>query len=447
MSTPAALSAVIPGFRRVTGRKMLSIADGASFEAWTGGRRVASISTNDGAEALPFQRWHRFKEAFSPELIEQAVQESPIPVRRLADPFGGSGTTALTCQFLGIEPVTIEVNPFLADLIAAKLATYHVPELLSALTRVARKATASRSRGAALICSLPPTFVEPGVKDRWLFDLPVLVQIARLRAAVEEETNPVVLRLFRVLLGGLMVGFSNAAVSGKGRRYRTNWEERRVDPLCVLPTFADAVAAAIVEIGACAARATREGKVLRGDSRKLLETVGKVDQITCSPPYPNSFDYTDVYNVELWMLGYLSSFDDNRELRQSTLSSHVQISRDFAAAPRCPRLDRMMRALRRAEETLWDSRIPAMVGSYFADLQGMMRTCAQLLPSKGQAWFVVGDSQYAGIHVQVAKILADIAPSVGLNVERSTPFRSMRVSPQQSGRHMLSEDLIVFSNP
>lgn len=447
MSTPAPLSAVIPGFRRVTARKMLPSAGGASFEAWTGGRQAASVSTNAGADALPFQRWHRFKEAFSPELIEQAVQESPIPVRRLADPFGGSGTTALTCQFLGIEPVTIEVNPFLADLIAAKLATYHIPELLSALTRVARKATASRSRGAALIRSLPPTFVEPGVKDRWLFDLPVLIQIARLRAAVEEETNPAVLRLFRVLLGGLMVGFSNAVVSGKGRRYRTNWEERRVDPACVLPTFADAVAAAIVEIGACATRPMRAGQVLHGDSRKLLETVGKVDQITCSPPYPNSFDYTDVYNLELWMLGYLTSFDDNRELRQSTLSSHVQISRDFAAAPRCPRLDKTMRALRRAEETLWDPRIPAMVGAYFADLQGMMRTCAQLLPSKGQAWFVVGDSQYAGIHVQVAKILADLAPSAGLKVERMKPFRSMRVSPQQSGRHMLSEDLVVFSRP
>lgn len=447
MSTPASLSAVMPGFRRVAARKMLSSAGGSSFEAWTGGREAAAVSTNAGADTLPFQRWHRFKEAFSPELIEQAVQESPIRVRRLADPFGGSGTTALTCQFLDIEPVTIEVNPFLADLIAAKLATYHIPELLSALTRVARKATASRSRGAALIRALPPTFVEPGVKDRWLFDLPVLIQISRLRDAIEDEPNLDVRRLFRVLLGGLVVGFSNAAVSGKGRRYRTNWQERRVDPACVLPTFADAVAAAIVEIGACSTRPMRAGTVLHGDSRKLLGMVGKVDQITCSPPYPNSFDYTDVYNLELWMLGYLTNFHDNRALRQSTLSSHVQVSRDFAAAPRCSHLDKTMRALRQAQDSLWDDRIPAMVGAYFADLRGLMKTCAHLLPSNGQAWFVVGDSQYAGIHVQVAKILADLAPSVGLKVKRMTPFRSMRVSPQQSGRHQLSEDLVVFSRP
>jgi hypothetical protein len=45
----------------------------------------------------------------------------------------------------------------------------------------------------------------------------------------------------------------------------------------------------------------------------------------------------------------------------------------------------------------------------------------------------------------VAKILTELAPATGLRVERIAPFRSMRVSPQQSGRHMLSEDLVVFS--
>jgi hypothetical protein len=447
MSTPSLLSAALPGYRRVTSRRILTSAGGASFEEWTAGRQAYNVSTNAGAGDLPFQRWHRFKEAFSPELIVQAVRESPVPVRRLVDPFGGSGTSALSCQFIGIEPITIEVNPFLADLISAKIAIYHLPELMTALARVARKATASRSRGASLIRSVPATFVEPGVKERWLFDLPVAIQIARLREAIEDEPDPGVVRLFRVLLGGLIVSFSNAAVSGKGRRYRANWQNRRVDPTCVLPTFADAVAAAIVEIGAGASRPMREGQVLLGDSRKLLSSIGRFDQLVCSPPYPNSFDYTDVYNLELWMLGYLKTFHDNRELRQATLSSHVQISRDFAAAPRCARLDRTMRELRRVGDGLWDRRIPAMVGAYFADLQGLMRTCAQQLPSQGQAWFVVGDSQYAGIRVHVAKVLSDLAPAVGLKLERTTPFRSMRVSPQQSGRLGLSEDLVVFSRP
>lgn len=435
----------ITSYRRIPTRKILTDAGGSSFAEWTGGRKAETLSTNAGADALPFQRWHRFKEAFSPELIATAVKASPVPVQRLADPFGGSGTSALAAQFLGIHPVTIEVNPFLADLIQAKVADYCVPSLITALSRVTRKASRSRAQGAAFVKLLPSTFVEPGVNGRWLFDLPVAAEIFRLRQAIQEEDDVAVSRLLRVLLGGLIVSFSNAVVSGKGRRYRKKWQERRVDPQCVIPTFANAAAAAIVEITACAQRPIRTARVFHGDSRTLFSSVGPVDQIICSPPYPNSFDYTDVYNMELWMLGYLKSSQGNASLRRSTLSSHVQISRAFDQAPKTRTLDKVLRELNGRAEELWDARIPAMVGAYFSDLKKLLLVCSQLLPVKGQAWFIVGDSQYASVHVPVATILAELAPSVGLHVEHRTPFRSMRVSPQQSGRHMLSEDLVVFS--
>lgn len=439
------LDQTIRNYRSIVSRSILKNAGGSSFAEWTGGRASTALSTNAGADTLPFQRWHHFKEAYSPELIAEAVRSSPVPVRRLADPFGGSGTSALAAQFLGVEPVTIEVNPFLADLIAAKLETYRVPALLTALTRVTRKAKASSDQGAELIRALPPTFVEPGSKGRWLFDRSVAIQISRLRVAIAEETDVAIARLFRVLLGGLIVGFSNAVVSGKGRRYRKNWLERRVDPDSVIPAFADAVAAAIVEVTACASRPIRSATVLRGDSRKLFGSIEPVDLIVCSPPYPNSFDYTDVYNMELWMLSYLASAQDNMSLRRSTLSSHVQVSRDYAAAPSTPTLDQTLHALNAATDVLWDSHIPAMVGGYFADLLDLLKTCSRLLPPQGQAWFVVGDSQYANILVKVATILAELAPCAGLHVKQISPFRSMRASPQQSGRHMLSEDLIVFT--
>lgn len=440
-----AVNSVATGYRRVPPRAILKDAGGSSFAEWTGRRSADALSTNAGADALPFQRWHRFKEAFSPELIADAVRSSPVPVRRLADPFGGSGTSALAAQFLGVQPVTIEVNPFLADLIAAKLGTYRVAALLTSLSRVTRRAAVSRTRCASFISVLPDTFIEPGVNGRWLFDLPVATEILRLRQAIDEEGDRAIVRLFRVLLGGLVVGFSNAVVSGKGRRYRKSWQDRRVDPKCVIPTFADAVAAAIVEIAACAMRPVRTATVYQGDSRALFAGVGPVDQIVCSPPYPNSFDYTDVYNIELWMLGYLKSSHGNVSLRRSTLSSHVQISRAFDPAPQTRTLDKALRGLYRVADDLWDARIPAMVGSYFSDLQKLLQASARLLPPSGQAWFVVGDSQYANQRVQVAKILTELAPTAGLRVERVAPFRSMRVSPQQSGRHMLSEDLVVFS--
>ena len=74
----------------------------ATFDEWTQSRTVSSLGTNSGAPALPFQGWKHIKEAFAPELVARAISESHIPVRRCLDPFGGSGTTALACQFLGI---------------------------------------------------------------------------------------------------------------------------------------------------------------------------------------------------------------------------------------------------------------------------------------------------------------------------------------------------------
>ena len=442
---PTRLKLVSPttDFRRVALRGRVRPVRGATFEHWVGKRSSVMASTNAGD--LPFQRWHRFKEAFDPELIARAVRESPRPVRNLADPFGGSGTSALAAQFLGVTPTTVEVNPFLADVIQAKVATYHVPTLISALTHVCGVSRRSRSQAAAMIDALPATFIEPGVKGRWLFDHEVALEILRLRTAILQLEDASIARLFRVILGGLMTSFSNATVSGKGRRYRVNWETRPVDPRIVLAAFSDAAAAAIAEIDMFADRPVLEATVLCADSRAVFETLGPVDLIVCSPPYPNSFDYTDVYNLELWMLGYLGSTQDNRALRQSTLTSHVQVSRTFAAAPSTPTLNRTMKALHSSASQLWDHRIPAMVGGYFADLLKLLRGSAHLLPPGGQAWFVVGDSQYARVRIQVARILAELAPRAGFDIKYTTPFRSMRVSPQQSGRPGLSEDLVVMT--
>jgi hypothetical protein len=64
------------------------------------------------------------------DLRHEARRIGPgLPARRVIDPTGGSGTTALTCSFLGIDCDTVEVNPFLADVIEAKTRSYVTSEL------------------------------------------------------------------------------------------------------------------------------------------------------------------------------------------------------------------------------------------------------------------------------------------------------------------------------
>jgi hypothetical protein len=164
-----------------------------------------------------------------------------------------------------------------------------------------------------------------------------------------------------------------------------------------------------------------------------------------SPPYPNSFDYTDVYNVELWALGYLGNSDENRSLRLSTISSHVQIQRDFDPAPQgSSTLGQVMAHLSAKRRTLWDARLPEMVGGYFSDMYHIVSSAAAKLTDAGEIWMVVGDSQYGGVPIAVAQILAELASHAGCNVIRNEPFRSMRASAQQGGHPDLAETLLVL---
>lgn len=418
-----------------------------TFEEWTQGRAITSLGTNAGADELPFQTWRNFKEAYAPELIARAVGESVIPVMRCIDPFGGSGTTALACQFLGVYPTTIEVNPFLADLIEAKLTTYDADMLAQDLGTIAGRISKEPGDVDGAFAHLPPTFIEPGVKNRWIFDRRVAARVAAILSSIDKLSEVTHRRLFRVLLGGILVDMSNVVISGKGRRYRRKWQEICRSPDSVDEAFCDSARRAIGEIHRYSDRKQTNFDLLRADSRTAVAAAGKWDLAIFSPPYPNSFDYTDVYNVELWMLGYLNTAVSNRTLRESTISSHVQISRNFAAAPEgSALLDVAMTRLNEARPALWDPRIPEMVGAYFADLMKILGDIRASLSARGNCWLVVGDSRYAGVQIATADIIAEIASQNGWTVEGRESFRSMRLSAQQGGQSELAETLIVLTN-
>lgn len=385
------------------------------------------------------------KESFAPELIKRAVNESPIKVRRCIDPFGGSGTTGLACQFLGIHPILVEVNPYLADLIEAKVARYPLIESLwRDLDKVVEASHTSCTDLEEYFQSAPRTLIQPGRSGRWIFNRNVAERIVAIRNAIEYLDDPS-RRLFRVLLGGILIEVSNVRVSGKGRRYRRRWNDRIVHPVRVEELFCALAKQAISEISKFQRRAATSYEIIRGDSRVALHHVEPCDLAVFSPPYPNSFDYTDVYNVELWTLGYLDSQRANSNLRLATLSSHVQTPRNFPMPPvGSPTLISVLTRLRDRQDELWDPMIPSMVGAYFSELQAVLDHLSQILTANGEAWIVVGDSRYARVQIPVAEILKELVDSRGWRVMNTEPFRSMRSSAQQGGEKTLTEHLLVL---
>ena len=415
-----------------------------SFESWTGQRKIVSIGSNAGAEPLPFQQWHHFKEAFAPEVVARAVRESHRTVASCLDPFGGSGTTALASQFLGVTPTTVEVNPYLADLIDAKLSPYEPDELAQDFRQIVRIAS-QHDGDLRRFSRLPATFIESARQERWIFDRGVARRIAAHLDAIDALPSHLHRRLFRIMVGGMLIAVSNVVINGKGRRYRRGWVERSLAPEMVDMLFKQRCQAAITEIHEHRYRRQRNFTLLRGDCLSQLSSAALTDLAVFSPPYPNSFDYTDVYNVELWMLGYLKGAQSNKALRQATLCSHVQLKRDYKSAPSGSlRLERALGRLRTKRDSLWSPWIPEMIAHYFHDMCQVLSLLRDRLTSHGEVWSVVGDSRYAGVQIPVARILADYASHLGYQVVNVEPFRSMRASAQQGGQHQLDESLLVL---
>jgi hypothetical protein len=404
------------------------------------------MTTNQSAQGIAFQRWFRFKEAFSPSFVTTAIQTLGFRPDLVIDPFGGSGTTAITCQLMGISATTIEVNPFLADVIRAKTSNIAAETLIDA-AKGFRRSLSHTKPDLGVLSYLPPTFIESTDKDRWIFSESVALRLSQYLKCIHQITEPDVQRFFKVALGAVLVECSNVYINGKGRRYRRSWQETEANADVLDLRFHEQFNTAFEDVDRFSARPQTEITVLHGDSRAALQQLeASADLIVFSPPYPNSFDYTDIYNVELWILGYLTSTFDNASLRRSTLHSHVQIQR-AAKVPVNPSatLDVAVCELQQKREELWDSRLPEMVLGYFRDLEGILLESLRLLSRRGKVMMVVGDSRYAGTLIDVPTILVELARAIGYTGAQIFEVRKMRASAQQGGSHHLRECIVELS--
>ena len=429
------------GTRATTQAALSHVADETATKWLSAQNTEAPVSSNIGAGNLPFQRWFRFKEAYSPAFVTDTIAACDYPVRHLLDPFGGTGTTALTARMHGLDSTSIEVNPFMADLIRVKVTPLAPVSFTLSCRRLIDGITIDKADYRP-IQGAPATLVEPGVKDRYVYTRETYGALRALNRRISslDESEA---RLARVLLGSILVGCSNVTINGKGRRYRKNWTARRITKADVFERFEAAVTRAVEDLIRFNSYSSSRHDVYADDARTRLKRIRSADLAIFSPPYPNSFDYTDVYNLELWMLGYLQSREDNRSLRARTLRSHVQIKwPELEAVQLTPRLLATKRALDERRADLWNRNIPEMVIGYFADLQNILSSLSRIVRAGGNVVAAVGDSQYGGVRIDVAGILAEIAVRCGYDIACKAELRSMRASAQHGGDFDLSETAV-----
>ena len=395
------------------------------------------LSNSTSTTYLPRHRWYYFKEGFSPALVDMAIEELNCSEASIFDPFCGGGTVALTCRLKDIYTFGYEINPFLVFLGNTKLlqASAHLFELCL------RDVATALHQGADSSLEEVSTFCESSSATKWLFNRDVLRGFeGGWQATAGFDTSE--RDLIRLALISAAMDTCNAYKDGKCLRYRNNWKELAFSRDDFYMNFTRRTGQILQDLeSAPMAKVCRAIKV--HDARYLNDIDESIKFRLCvtSPPYLNSFDYTDVYRPELFLGKFVSNNKELVALRQRTVRSHVQVKwanptqNDFGEM-----YSSVIDKINQRSDLLWDKRIPTMIQAYFEDIMLVLQNLRSMAHNNAVLWLVVSTSAYVGVEVPVDLIIADIGSMVGWEPREVNLLRNLRSSGQHWNNYAGPED-------
>lgn len=401
---------------------------------------------------LPRHRWYYFKEGFSASLVNEAIRNNVNKHNqklKILDPFIGNGTSALTASLLGHYCVGIEVNPFLAFISQVKTAPgkWRRSQFAKNLKNVINSST----NGAYSHLEGFSTFTEKPGLNKWLFSKSVLRRFTSLIKSIDEYGGSYK-KAFKLAALVAAFDYSNVRRDGKGLRYKNDWKSLQYSGKIFINKFHHNALVIIDDIENHPIESEYTPKIILGDSRKVLSGIEdkEFDIVITSPPYLNSFDYSDIYRPELFLGGFVKDNGDLTKLRLKTVRSHVQVAWPRKISFESELLTPILKRLNN-NGALWNSRIPLMIKAYFDDLCNILKDLRVKLKPNGQGWIVISTSSYGGVEVPVDIILADIATKAGFVVNGIHCLRKLRTSGQQykqlkTKKLPLRESLIIITN-
>lgn len=404
-------------------------------------------SNYEGTKDLARHRWYYYKEGFSPLLVEKAIEQTGVKTNELIlDPFNGSGTTTLTAALNGYKSVGIEVNPFTSFLSDAKIRTADVSELKKWKSRVL---TSSEDEAKSSLIGFS-TFSETNQLSKWLFNDSVLNSFEGGWQLTSSIPSPRLRKLIRLALISAAMQNCNAKRDGKCLRYSDNWKNSRFDT----ESFCTALSSKLDDIEADIQEKPILEKplIIQGDCRSVLKRSIHFNQFKLcitSPPYLNTFDYTDIYRPELFLGKFIKDAESLYRLRLETVRSHVQakwkppIQNDFGYA-----YDKSMTHINSNTELLMHKNIPMMIQAYFEDMLTILKLMKARAAKDAQIWFIVSNSAYAGYEVPVDLIIGELASKAGWFLKEIVVLRHLKKRATKNSTNIthLRESAIILTN-
>lgn len=372
----------------------------------------------------PFQRWYRYKEGFSVELVEQLIKEySKHKEGIILDPFSGSGSTLLAANDMGYSSVGFEVNPFSFFLAKCKLDQYTkeiIEQFKEKYEEILHCAENADNEYVLPKLSISKKVFEDEI-EKYYMNIGMLID--------NSNVDQKIANLLKLGWLACLESLCNYRKAGNGLKIK-----KYVKPRII--TIDDARVMLLEEYQNMyidLLKSKSEGNaILYNESclnmSKRIEA-NSIEGIIFSPPYANCFDYTEIYKLELWFGKFVSEYSDLKKLRNASLHSHLNGDLNLEVESKSETLSKLLVELQKRE--LWDKKIPKMLQLYYDDMFKVLDESYKVLDDKGFCCIVVGNSAYGGIVFPADLLLAEYAEKIGFRVDKIEVDRYIITSSQQ----------------
>jgi len=400
-------------------------------------------------------QWFPFVEGYSKEFITNIIEEIDYQPELALDPFAGSGTTPVELQELGINCYSYEVNPFLHLLATVKLEReYKLQDFIDHQITVGKFLNGELQPIRQLVAlPLAQTFQPGNGKKKWIFDIGVMNGILDIKYAISLIDDEKYRKLFSVAFASILLDVSNVYRNGKCLSYKENWQVSKISRREVHKKFLDKLSNVIQpdieRLENIESVVENSKNCIYGDVRSCISQItnGSVDLVITSPPYLNSRDYTDIYVVELWILGLIKNYEELKQLRHKTFISHVQVKHGEIEILEIPELKKILKELNLKKNEFWNNELPTMIKGYFKNMDSLFAQLKLKMKPNKKLFFNVANSAYYGVEIKVDEIISTIAENHGFLINEIREARQLRPSGQQKDSiKSLRESVIVMTS-
>ena len=415
------------------------------------------VSSKISNRDLPVHNWYRFKEGYHPSLVIDKLERMGISGSgiNIVDPFVGSGNTVLAAQWnnLSLESgikfnkiTGIETNPFIYFLANTKINwIYYKRESLNNdfMLMKERITITDLTRLPGHVPQLSTLTEYRAYNESTLYKMINLLQF------IDENSSGLNNEFFRLVYAAIIEPVSSLKKTGRALKRMKElgdedvwkyFEGKAIEMIEGLPSFPECQCGDLPEIN-----------LINGDVRTVSLERSEYHLAFFSPPYLNHFDYTEVYKMELWMLGFVNDRFGFKEQRYKTFRSHPSVkfpeTSHAITLGRSEFIGRILQSLNNFVSRGNEEPFVNSIRGYIDDCYITLSKLKDALKIDGLAVCVVANSVFGSkekgiVPVATDLIIAEIARDLGFEIQHIEVARELHRRGIQAP--FLRESLVVF---